>query len=66
MTGHSALLYHQPRKRFGQHFLRDSGVIARIVAAIRPAAGERLVEIGPGLGALTVPLPDARNTSGSG
>ena len=56
MTGHSALLYHQPRKRFGQHFLRDSGVIARIVAAIRPAAGERLVEIGPGLGALTVPL----------
>ncbi|RXL92537.1 16S rRNA (adenine(1518)-N(6)/adenine(1519)-N(6))-dimethyltransferase, partial [Citrobacter sp. AAK_AS5] len=36
--------------------MRDSGVIARIVAAIRPAAGERLVEIGPGLGALTVPL----------
>lgn len=55
MMGHPALP-HQPRKRFGQHFLRDPGVIARIVAAIRPAAGERLVEIGPGLGALTVPL----------
>ena len=50
---------HRPRKRFGQHFLRDSGVIERIVAAIRPLAGERLVEIGPGLGALTVPLLEA-------
>ncbi len=47
---------HRPRKRFGQHFLRDPGVITRIVAAIRPVAGERVVEIGPGLGALTVPL----------
>jgi 16S rRNA (adenine1518-N6/adenine1519-N6)-dimethyltransferase len=47
---------HPPRKRFGQHFLRDPGVIAGIVAAIRPVAGQRLVEIGPGLGALTVPL----------
>ena len=50
---------HRPRKRFGQHFLRDPGVIERIVAAIRPVAGERLVEIGPGLGALTVPLLEA-------
>ncbi len=44
------------RKRFGQHFLHDAGVIARIVAAIDPKPGERLVEIGPGLGALTRPL----------
>jgi len=44
------------RKRFGQHFLHDPGVIARIVAAIDPKPGERLVEIGPGLGALTRPL----------
>jgi 16S rRNA (adenine1518-N6/adenine1519-N6)-dimethyltransferase len=44
------------RKRFGQHFLHDPGVIARIVAAIDPQPGERLVEIGPGLGALTLPL----------
>lgn len=44
------------RKRFGQHFLHDPGVIARIVAAIDPRPGERLVEIGPGLGALTRPL----------
>ncbi len=50
---------HRPRKRFGQHFLRDASVIERIVAAIRPLAGERLVEIGPGLGALTVPLLEA-------
>jgi 16S rRNA (adenine1518-N6/adenine1519-N6)-dimethyltransferase len=44
------------RKRFGQHFLHDPGVIARIVAAIDPRPGEALVEIGPGLGALTLPL----------
>ena len=44
------------RKRFGQHFLHDPGVIARIVAAIDPKPGDRLVEIGPGLGALTRPL----------
>jgi 16S rRNA (adenine1518-N6/adenine1519-N6)-dimethyltransferase len=50
---------HRPRKRFGQHFLRDRAVLERIVAAIRPVAGERLVEIGPGLGALTVPLLEA-------
>ena len=50
---------HRPRKRFGQHFLRDSGVVERIVAAIRPLPGDRLVEIGPGLGALTRPLLDA-------
>ena len=49
---------HRARKRFGQHFLHDPGVIARIVAAIDPRPGDRLVEIGPGLGALTLPLLD--------
>ncbi len=47
---------HQPRKRFGQHFLVDSGVLDDIVAAIDPRPGQPLVEIGPGLGALTRPL----------
>ncbi len=50
---------HQPRKRFGQHFLHDQVVIARIVAAIAPRPGDRLVEIGPGLGAMTCPLLEA-------
>lgn len=48
-----------PRKSLGQHFLHDRGVIARIVAAVDPRPGERLVEIGPGRGALTVPLLEA-------
>jgi 16S rRNA (adenine1518-N6/adenine1519-N6)-dimethyltransferase len=47
---------HQPRKRFGQHFLTDTAVLDAIVAAIDPKPGQRLVEIGPGLGALTLPL----------
>ena len=47
---------HQARKRFGQHFLADLGVIDDIVAAIDPKPGEALIEIGPGLGALTLPL----------
>jgi 16S rRNA (adenine1518-N6/adenine1519-N6)-dimethyltransferase len=47
---------HQPRKRFGQHFLTDAGVIDGIVRAIAPRPGDRMVEIGPGLGALTQPL----------
>ena len=46
------------RKRFGQHFLHDPGVISRIVAAIDPQPDDRIVEIGPGLGALTLPLLD--------
>jgi 16S rRNA (adenine1518-N6/adenine1519-N6)-dimethyltransferase len=44
---------HAPRKRFGQHFLTDASVLSAIVAAIDPRPGERIVEIGPGLGALT-------------
>ena len=47
---------HIARKRFGQHFLVDGAVIDGIVAAIRPQPGQALVEIGPGLGALTQPL----------
>ncbi|CAK0772400.1 hypothetical protein CCP3SC15_4560001 [Gammaproteobacteria bacterium] len=45
-----------PRKRFGQHFLHDPRVLSRIVAAIAPQTEEHVVEIGPGLGALTLPL----------
>jgi 16S rRNA (adenine1518-N6/adenine1519-N6)-dimethyltransferase len=41
------------RKRFGQHFLHDPQVIARIIAALEPRAGQSVVEIGPGRGALT-------------
>ena len=47
---------HLARKRFGQHFLADVGVIDQIVRAIDPQPGQRVVEIGPGLGALTLPL----------
>ena len=47
---------HLPRKRFGQHFLTDSALIDQIVRLIAPRPGEPLVEIGPGLGALTQPL----------
>ena len=47
---------HIPRKRFGQHFLIDAGLIEALVDAIDPRAGQPLVEIGPGLGALTRPL----------
>lgn len=47
---------HIPRKRFGQHFLVDAAVIEAIVDAIDPRAGEPLIEIGPGLGALTEAL----------
>jgi len=47
---------HRPRKRFGQHFLHDPGTLARIVAAIDPQPADAMVEIGPGLGALTCPL----------
>ncbi|PVZ15739.1 MULTISPECIES: 16S rRNA (adenine(1518)-N(6)/adenine(1519)-N(6))-dimethyltransferase RsmA [unclassified Pseudomonas] len=45
--------HHRARKRFGQNFLHDAGVIDRILRAIRPREGERLLEIGPGQGALT-------------
>ncbi len=47
---------HIARKRFGQHFLSDGGIIDAIVDAIHPEAGQAMVEIGPGLAALTQPL----------
>ena len=48
-----------PRKRFGQHFLRDPGVVDAIVRAIAPQDGDTIVEIGPGRGAITAPLAKA-------
>ncbi len=50
---------HFAKKRFGQHFLHDAHVIAKIIRFIAPKSGETLIEIGPGLGALTNPLLDA-------
>jgi 16S rRNA (adenine1518-N6/adenine1519-N6)-dimethyltransferase len=47
---------HRARRRFSQNFLHDPHYVARIVAAIDPRPGDRIVEIGPGLGALTTPL----------
>lgn len=47
---------HTPRKRFGQNFLVDQGAIEQIIAAIDPRPDDLIVEIGPGLGALTKPL----------
>ena len=47
---------HLARRRFGQHFLTDASVIAAIVDAIAPRPGDAMVEIGPGLGAMTGPL----------
>jgi 16S rRNA (adenine1518-N6/adenine1519-N6)-dimethyltransferase len=47
---------HRARKRLGQHFLTDPAVVAAIVAAIDPQPGQHVLEIGPGLGALTQPL----------
>ena len=47
---------HFPRKRFGQHFLHNSQMIQRIIEAIAPRSDQHLVEIGPGKGALTLPL----------
>ena len=58
---HEASLLRAPRarKRFGQNFLRDPAVIDRIVTVIDPLPGEKVVEIGPGRGALTRPLLNA-------
>ncbi|CAL95500.1 16S rRNA (adenine(1518)-N(6)/adenine(1519)-N(6))-dimethyltransferase RsmA [Azoarcus olearius] len=47
---------HRARKRFGQNFLSDPNIIRRIIDAIRPKEGDIMVEIGPGLGAMTTPL----------
>lgn len=47
---------YRTKKQLGQHFLHDAGIVEKIVRAIDPKPGERLVEIGPGQGALTLPL----------
>lgn len=47
---------HRARKRFGQNFLSDPNIIRKIVDAIRPQPGDIMVEIGPGLGAMTTPI----------
>lgn len=51
-------LGHTARKRFGQNFLHDDQIIQSIVAAINPQANDFLIEIGPGLGALTEPVAE--------
>jgi 16S rRNA (adenine1518-N6/adenine1519-N6)-dimethyltransferase len=51
-------LNHRPRKRFGQNFLVDANIIDKIIACIDPAPDDHIIEIGPGLGALTQPLLD--------
>ena len=50
---------HRPRRRFGQNFLHDAGVINRIIEAIDPQSQQHLLEIGPGHGALTTALADS-------
>jgi len=54
-------MQHKARKRFGQNFLIDSQIIERIVATIAPKAKDNLIEIGPGKGALTLPLLENLN-----
>jgi 16S rRNA (adenine1518-N6/adenine1519-N6)-dimethyltransferase len=53
---HPSPSVHRPSKRFGQNFLTDKTIIKKIVAALNPQPNETIVEIGPGRGALTVPL----------
>ncbi len=53
---HCLQVKHRARKRLGQNFLQDDSVIAAIVAALAPTPEDALIEIGPGLGALTLPL----------
>jgi 16S rRNA (adenine1518-N6/adenine1519-N6)-dimethyltransferase len=53
---------HKAKKSFGQNFLVDQNIIADIIRAIRPEANDNMVEIGPGLGALTRPLLKLLNT----
>ncbi len=49
-------IQHRARKRFGQNFLSDPGIIQRIIQSIHPQPGQHIIEIGPGLGALTCPI----------
>jgi 16S rRNA (adenine1518-N6/adenine1519-N6)-dimethyltransferase len=50
---------HRPKKRFGQHFLADAGIIQRIITTIAPEPSQHLIEIGPGRGVITLPLLQA-------
>ena len=50
------MLSHKPRKRFGQNFLVDNQIVSRIITTIAPKKSDNIVEIGPGMGALTFPL----------
>ena len=59
MTTFSRPAAHIPRKRFGQHFLHDKNILRRIVESVAPHPGDRIVEIGPGEGVLTLPLLQA-------
>ena len=56
LTNSLRMAKHQPRKRFGQNFLHDASIIRQIVDSIRLERDDNLVEIGPGMGALTEPL----------
>jgi 16S rRNA (adenine1518-N6/adenine1519-N6)-dimethyltransferase len=56
------MMGHVPRRRFGQNFLVSDGIIRKIVDAIAPKPDDRMVEIGPGLAAMTAPLSDVVNT----
>ena len=49
-------MVHQARKRFGQHFLTDISIVNAIVSRIQAQGVDRIIEIGPGLGAMTLPL----------
>ncbi|WP_275045367.1 rRNA adenine N-6-methyltransferase family protein, partial [Haemophilus haemolyticus] len=52
---------HKARKRFGQNFLQDTRIISDIVNAVRPQADDVVIEIGPGLAAITEPLAKKLN-----
>ncbi|HEY0661085.1 MAG TPA: 16S rRNA (adenine(1518)-N(6)/adenine(1519)-N(6))-dimethyltransferase RsmA [Lysobacter sp.] len=58
MTSRTSRFTEPPKKHLGQHFLHERGIISRIVQAVDPQPGDRLVEIGPGQGAITFPLLD--------
>jgi 16S rRNA (adenine1518-N6/adenine1519-N6)-dimethyltransferase len=55
-------MQHRPRKRFGQNFLQDHHVINSILRAFHPQLTDNVLEIGPGLGALTIPLMNTLNS----
>lgn len=48
--------HQRAKKRFGQHFLHDKNIIDKIITAFSPEKGQKIIEIGPGKGALTIPL----------